>query len=74
MATLSVTVPDGAVTRIRNAVAAVNGTPPPASLAQVGDMVRAYLRGLCLQVEAQQKTDTALNDAAAAVEAEFPPG
>lgn len=74
MATLNVTVPDGAVTRIRNAVAVVSGTPPPASLTQVSDLVRQYLRGLCLQVEGQQQHAAADTDTTTAVTTDFPPG
>lgn len=74
MATLNVTVPDAAVSRIRNAVATATNVPAPATLAQVSDAVRQYLRGLCLQIEAQQQHATADTAAAAAVTTDFPPG
>ena len=72
MATLSITVPDASVMRIRSAVAQIAGVPAPATNAQISTLVRQYLRSLCIQVESQQRVSTAAADATSAVEAEFP--
>lgn len=74
MATLNVTVPDAAVSRIRSAVAKAMNVPDPATLAQVSDYVRQTLRALCVQAEQQARRPAADNAADTAVTAEFPPG
>jgi hypothetical protein len=74
MATLTITVPDTSVTRIRNAVAATTGVAAPASLTQVSDLVRQYLRALCIQVEAQQQQTVATTTTTTNVTTDFPPG
>ena len=73
MATLSITVPTAAVTRIRNAVAKAMNVPEPATTEQVSDYVRMQLRALCVQTEQQARRPVADTDADDAVSAEFPP-
>jgi hypothetical protein len=72
MATLSITVLDSAVPRIRAAVGNVTGLPGPATVAQVEDLVRKYLRGLCVQVERSDREAAAPTAAETAVTADFP--
>lgn len=74
MASLTITVPDAAVPRIRSAIAKAMGVPEPATLAQVSDYVRQHLRAVCVQVEQQERRPTADADANAAVTTDFPPG
>ena len=72
MAYLTITVPDTAVMRIRNVVAAIRGVPAPAPLSAVDDQVREYLRGLCVQVEQQNRAAGIPAAATAAINADWP--
>jgi hypothetical protein len=72
MAVLSVTIPDAAVLRVRNAVAVAKGIAPPASLAQVQDACRDWLRELCFMAEHQVRQTAVNPDSEAAISVDFP--
>ena len=72
MAVLTVTVPDGAVSRIRDAVGIIKGSTGQATVAQVQDLCRDYLRALCLQVERNQRESAVPAATELAVAGDFP--
>lgn len=65
MATLNITVPDAVVPRIRDAFGhndLVTGVRIPATVSEVTDALKAYVKGVVLEYETAKQANTTRNN------------